>query len=426
MSEKSIISILEDQFADLTTKMNGSATSASHEARKNAFQAVVDRGLPTRKNEEYKYTPLSSALEKNFAGYQEDEARASEIDGNDLPSVQGTVIVFANGQFREALSEIKEDKGVSVRVITTQKEFTSEINHDLQDSYNKLNLALAATGIEVKVEANVIAETPINVIHVVNSEQGRVLSTLRHSIEIGENAQATVVEYFVGSGDHTSFTNSVVDSKIGPSAVLNHYKLGIDGNEDLRIDNTTCHQGEKSVFNTMNLNFGGKVVRNNLNILLDGEYCEANLDGLYLPVDGGLIDNHTVVDHRLPNSVSNELYKGIMGENATGVFNGKVFVRQDAQKTNAFQSNKNILLSDTATINTKPQLEIWADDVKCSHGCTTGQLDSEQLFYLRARGIDEPSARKLLLKAFAEEIVDRIKQNELREIAEGLLDAKLG
>ena len=426
MSEKSIISILEEQFADLTAKMNGSASTASHAARKNALEAVVDLGLPTRRNEEYKYTPLSTVLEKSFIGFDEAETQLNKIDGNELPSVKGNVIVFANGEYQEVLSEIKEEKGVSLKVVTSQKEFTETDDKDLQDSYSKLNLALAATGIELEVEANVIAETPIHLIHVVNSEKGRVLSTLRHTVNVGENAQATIVEYFVGRGEYASFTNSVVESSVAKSGILNHYKLGLDGEADLRVDNTTCHQGGSSVYNTINLNFGGKVVRNNLNILLDGEHCEANLDGLYLPIDGGLVDSHTVVDHRLPNSVSNELYKGIMDENATGVFNGKVFVRQDAQKTNAFQSNKNILLSDTATINTKPQLEIWADDVKCSHGCTTGQLDSEQLFYLRARGIDEPSARKLLLKAFAEEVVERIKLKEVKEIAEAILDEKLG
>lgn len=426
MSNQSILAILEDQFADLTAKMNGSASSASHAARKNALDAVVNLGLPTRKHEEYKYTPISAALEKQFAGYEASESEANKIDGNELPSVHGTIIVFTNGQYQQILSEVREQKGLSVKVVTSQKDFSAAASEDLQDSFNKLNLALAATGVEIKVEKNAIAEAPIHIIHVSNSERGRVIANLRHSIEVGENAQVTIVEHFVGRGEQASFTNSVVEAKVGERGVLNHYKLGTDGDADLRIDNTICHQQGNSVFNTLNLNFGGKVVRNNLNILLDGEHCEANLDGLYMPVDGGLVDNHTTVDHRLPNSVSNELYKGIMDENSTGVFNGKVFVRQDAQKTNAFQSNKNILLSDTATINTKPQLEIWADDVKCSHGCTTGQLDAEQLFYLRARGIDEPSARKLLLKAFAEEIVEKIKLDEVKEIGEALLDERLG
>jgi Fe-S cluster assembly protein SufD len=426
MSNQSIISILEDQFADLTAKMNGSAASANHAARKNALEAVVNLGLPTRKNEEYKYTPLSTKLDKSFAGFNEAEAKSNKVSAPALPELSGSIIVFANGEYQADLSKIKEEKGVEIRVVQSQKEFKSATSEDIQDSFSKLNLALAATGVEMKVAANTIIENPVHVINLVNTENGRVISTLRHHVEVGENAQASFVEYFMGNGDNASFTNSVVESKVGESAIFNHYKLGLDGDADLRIDNTTCHQQGKSVFNTANVNFGGNVVRNNLNILLDGEYCEANLDGLYLPAYDGLIDNHTVVDHRMPNCESNELYKGIMDENATGVFNGKVFVRQDAQKTNAFQSNKNILLSDTATINTKPQLEIWADDVKCSHGCTTGQLDSEQLFYLRARGIDEPSARKLLLKAFAEEIVERIKLEEVKDIAEALLDERLG
>jgi Fe-S cluster assembly protein SufD len=251
------------------------------------------------------------------------------------------------------------------------------------------------------------------------------MATPRHEVSIGENSQATITEIFLGSGDNPSFTNSAMDVSIASHAILNHYKVGLDSNSDLRIDNTNFSQGNNSVLNTVNVNFGGKLIRNNLIISLDGEHCETNLDGLYIPTENGSIDNHTVVDHKLPNSNSNELYKGIMGEHATGVFNGKVFVREDAQKTNAFQSNKNILLADSATINTKPQLEIWADDVKCTHGCTTGQMDKEQLFYLRARGIDKENAQKLLLKAFAEEVIEKIKDDTLRARVSAILDDNL-
>ena len=425
MSKPSILSTLEGQFTELTQKMNGSASSASHEARKNAFDAVLNLGLPTRKNEEYKYTPISSLFEKAFEDFTYGESDASQTDGSLLPDVQGSILVFTNGNYNETLSSIKEEKGVSITVIKNQKDFPAIETADSLDRFSNLNLALAATGVDIKVGKSVIASHPIHIINLVNTNKSRVISTLRHTADIGENAQATIVEYFIGQGEQTGFSNTVVESKVAKNAVFTHYKLGMDGAADLRIDNTTCRQESNSVFNTLNLNYGGKVVRNNLNILLDGEFCESNLDGLYIPSDGSLIDHHTVVDHRMPNSVSNELYKGIMGENATGVFNGKVFVRKDAQKTNAFQSNKNILLSDTATINTKPQLEIWADDVKCSHGCTTGQLDPEQLFYLRARGLDEVNARKLLLKAFAEQIVDKIKIEEVKDIAEALLDKKL-
>ncbi len=184
------------------------------------------------------------------------------------------------------------------------------------------------------------------------------------------------------------------------------------------------HQELNSNFNTHTFSLSGAVLRNNLNIALGAENCESHLFGLYLPKNNQLVDNHTLVDHRMPHCYSNELYKGIMSDSSTGVFNGKIYVRQDAQKTNAFQSNKNILLSDDATINTKPQLEIYADDVKCSHGTSTGKIDEEAMFYLRARGIGEESAKKLLMQAFADEVLDMIKIPALKEHIHSLVAAR--
>jgi Fe-S cluster assembly protein SufD len=184
-------------------------------------------------------------------------------------------------------------------------------------------------------------------------------------------------------------------------------------------------QLDKSVVNSFVFSFDGNVIRNNSIFSIEKEFCESNFYGLYLPTGKSLIDNHTVADHKVPNCVSNELYKGIMNEQAKGVFNGKIFVRPHAQKTNAFQSNRNILLTDTATINTKPQLEIWADDVKCSHGCTTGQLNKEALFYLQSRGIDVDDARTMLLAAFASEVVEKIADTELREEIKNIVSSRL-
>ena len=190
------------------------------------------------------------------------------------------------------------------------------------------------------------------------------------------------------------------------------------------LNNTNVQQQKQSVFSTTNFTLSGSLVRNNLNIVLDGEFTETHLNGLYLTNDHQQVDNHTVVDHRKPNCNSNELYKGIIDDKSVATFNGKIFVRKDAQKTNAFQSNKNILLSDDGTINTKPQLEIYADDVKCSHGTSTGKLDEDKIFYLRARGLSETSAKKLLMHAFASEVVDGIKIEALREYVESRISER--
>lgn len=428
IQKSTILDVLQHQFAELERQMNGATNSVAHLARKSAFDSFREIGLPSRKNEEYRYTPLAKQLDSHFESFiANPEGAESSIDLTQIPDLNGSLIVFINGNYHEELSKICNQQGVAIQIATSQKELMDNTLVAVQskDVFSGLNLALASSGVKIEVEKGVVSKEPINIVHLTNSAHGRVLSTPRHEILIGENAQATITEIFIGTGKHSSFTNSVIDTIIGPHGILNHYKVGLDGDNDLRIDNTTCHQQNNSVLNTINVSFGGKIVRNNLNILVDGEFCESNLAGLYLPATGGLIDNHTVVDHKAPNCNSNELYKGIMGDHTTGVFNGKVFVREGAQKTNAFQSNKNILLSDTATINTKPQLEIWADDVKCSHGCTTGQMDKEQLFYLRARGIDKANARKLLLKAFTEEVIVKFNDEKLRARVAAVLEEKL-
>lgn len=426
--KSTILEVLQQQFSALEKQMNGATNSAAHLARKSAFKLFKETGLPGRKDEEYRYTPLSKQLDSHFDSFMANPELAEvSVDLKQIPELNGSAIVFVNGNYHEPLSKICLEQGVEIKVSTTQPELMSNDSsaESPTDVFSGLNLALASSGVNINIAKGAIIKDPINIIHISNSERGRVLAMPRHNINLGENAQATITEIFVGGGYHSSFTNSAIEATIEPHSILTHYKVGIDGDNDLRIDNSTFHQQNNSVLNTINVNYGGKVVRNNLNIILDGEHCETNLDGLYMPIANGNIDNHTVVDHKVPNCNSNELYKGIMGDNSTGVFNGKVFVRKDAQKTNAFQSNKNILLSDTATINTKPQLEIWADDVKCSHGCTTGQMDKEQLFYLRARGIDEQSARKLLLKAFAEEVIEKFKDEKLRARVATILEERL-
>ncbi len=422
-----IMNVLQQQFDNLEGQMNGATNSQPHLARKTAFNVFKELGLPGRKDEEYRYTPLAKQLESDFAGYVNNpEISEPSFDLEQLPEFDGSVIVFVNGKFEEALSNIITQEGAKIQVDANQKEL---INNSFpstnEDIFNSLNLALTKAGVQIDVDDNTVIEHTISIVNISDSKQGKVISTPRHEVNIGHNAQATISEIFIGCGEQSSFTNSVMVINIAASAILNHYKMGLDEDSELRIDNTTCVQKSHSTFNSVNINFGGKIVRNNLKIIVGGEHCETNLNGLYMPSAGGNIDNHTVVDHAQPNSTSNELYKGIMGDNATGVFNGKVFVRQNAQKTNAFQSNKNILLADSATINTKPQLEIWADDVKCSHGCTTGQLDKEQLFYLRARGIDKANAQKLLLKAFAEEILEKLKDDKLRARVAAVLEEKL-
>jgi Fe-S cluster assembly protein SufD len=234
-----------------------------------------------------------------------------------------------------------------------------------------------------------------------------------------------IVEKFNSAGPGNHFTNLVNEIVVGENARLDFYSIQNDKGSRYQFSQTEIYQGNSSRVNTYSFHLQGRLLRNNLHLVIDGEGIESHMYGLYLLTGNTLADNHTVVDHKRPNSLTNELYKGIMDENSRGVFNGKIFVRPQAQKTNAFQANRNILLSDKATVNTKPQLEIWADDVKCSHGCTTGQLDEEALFYLRARGIDKDSARAMMLYAFAGEITDKIPHEGIRKYIDMVISERL-
>ena len=247
----------------------------------------------------------------------------------------------------------------------------------------------------------------------------------RNLISIGKNSQVDFLELFSTKGNNDSFTNIVTEILVDENAHGNYYKIQNKNDNASHIGTTQIHQKRSSVFSTYTFTLNGGTVRNNLNIAVDGEGCESHMYGLYVVNGKTHVDNHTAADHIKPHSMSNELYKGILEDNARGVFNGKVYGEKAAQKTYAFQSNKNICLSDTSTVNTKPQLEIWADDVKCSHGCTTGQLDEDALFYLRARGLSKDSARALLLYAFAIEVIESVKLEPLKNYLEQIISDRL-
>jgi Fe-S cluster assembly protein SufD len=238
-------------------------------------------------------------------------------------------------------------------------------------------------------------------------------------------SKTMLIEKFDSSGQANHFSNHVTEVVVAENAEANFYSIQNDNGNRYQYNLTQFYQLNNSRVNTYSFTLNGKMIRNNLQLLLDGEGIESHMFGLYLLDKDCLADNHTVVDHRKANSFSNELYKGIMDGNSKGVFNGKIYVRPNAQKTNAFQANRNILLTDKAPVNTKPQLEIWADDVKCSHGCTTGQLDEEAMFYLRTRGISKDTARAMVLYAFAGEILDNVNHPELKHYLDQLVSERL-
>src|SRR5439155_1493343 len=266
-----------------------------------------------------------------------------------------------------------------------------------------------------------VVEEPIELLYVATTPGEGTVAHPRNLIVAGVNSQATLVETYLGLEDNVYFTNAVTEIVLGENAVLDHYKVQRESTEAFHVATTQVHHDRRSNFKSLYVALGGGLVRNEVRATLDAEGCECTLNGLYLATGTQHIDNHTVIDHAQPHCASHELYKGILDGNAHGVFNGKIFVREDAQKTDAKQTNQTLLLSEDATINTKPQLEIFADDVKCTHGATVGQLSADALFYLRSRGLGLQEARSLLTFAFANDIIERIQVEPLRARLEELL-----
>jgi Fe-S cluster assembly protein SufD len=403
--------------------------------RQKAFEALNKMGIPTTRHEEWKYTRIGSFFNKEYQ-YTEGGSvlSAADLAPLRLPGYeQANELIYINGRYAPELSVIRS-KGLTVQLLqeAAKNEYkdivAKHLGHSsnyLKDGINALSTAFVQDGLFVHVKKGQIIEHPIYLYNITDARQANILAQPRTLVYVGENAQVKFVETFNTLGTQESFTNRVIEIVVEKDAITEYYKIQTDASHASQVATTHIQQVGKSYTHTVTVSLNAGLVRNNLNIVLDEEYCEAHLYGIYLQQGQSHVDNHTVVDHAKPHCESNELYKGMLDDQSTGVFNGKIFVRQDAQKTNAYQSNKNVLLSEGASVNTKPQLEIFADDVKCSHGCTIGRLDEESLFYLRSRGISESTARSLLLHGFAVDILEQIKIAPIREYVDKLISERL-
>jgi Fe-S cluster assembly protein SufD len=393
--------------------------------RSEAEQVLGTTDFPTTRMEAWKYTRVAKIKNTNF------EIRQVALDTSSIafPVTEDAVtLVFVNGFFQagastpvlpaglqcQPLSELSEaERAALVSVLPLENEF-----------FNAMNTAYATDGAFVKIAANAVIEKPVQLIHVLTDE--RAISNVRNFIVAEKFSQAEIVQGFFAVDATDCFANVVTEIHVGENANLTIDKLQYENASCFHIATEEVSQHKDSTFTINTITLNGGFVRNNLHIAVEGQNCETNLNGAYILKDKQHVDNHTIVDHKVAHCVSNELYKGVMNDQSTAVFNGKVFVRKDAQKINAFQSNGNVLLSDNATINSKPELEIYADDVKCSHGSTTGQLDEEAVFYLRARGLSETSARALMVAAFVGDVLEKVEQPEVRSFIDQLLLERYG
>jgi Fe-S cluster assembly protein SufD len=429
-----MLETIKEQYHQLQSN-NGSSKLTPIE--QDAFAAFSKMGIPTVKHEEWKYTRISSEFNKQFE-FMPDRLTTSftqaDFETLRLPGFeQANELVFVNGVYSGALSSIRS-AGLVVQPLAeaARNEFSDivalHLGHSgdyVKDGIHALNTAFVQEGIFIHLKKGLAAEHPVYLYHITDARSANILSQPRSLIYVSENAQIQLVETYNTIGLAESFTNQVMEVVLEQGAMVEYYKFQNDAAHTSQVSTTHFRQVGKSFVHAVTISLNGGIIRNNLNLALEADHCEAHLYGLYFLKGHSHVDNHTVVDNTRPGCQSNELYKGIIDDTATAVFNGKIYVEPLAQKTNAFQSNKNILLSDTATVNTKPQLEIFADDVKCSHGCTIGQLDDEAMFYLRSRGVTEKTAKSLLVHAFAIDILNHIRPVALRDYVDSLISERL-
>jgi Fe-S cluster assembly protein SufD len=358
-------------------------------------------------------------------------ASAGELLPFEFAGDEGYRLVFVNGFFAPHLSSTAGLTGLCQNLGSVAGAHPERLEHLAQhaayedNAFTALNTAFLQDGCFLQVPAGKVVERPIHLLFLSTATTAPTVSYPRNLIVVGNGSQVTIVESYIGQKD-AYFTNAVTEIVAGENAVIDHYKLQQEGLEAFHVATLQIHQSRNSNFSSHFVSLGCGLVRNDVNAVLDGEGCECTLNGLYMGRGSQHVDNHTFIDHAKPHCTSHELYKGILKDRARGVFNGKIYVHQDAQKTDAKQTNQTLLLSDDAVINTKPQLEIYADDVKCTHGATVGQLSDEALFYLRSRGIGQEAARGLLTYAFANDIIGRIKVAPIRARLEEVLLASQG
>jgi Fe-S cluster assembly protein SufD len=388
--------------------------------RRAAMGRFTEIGFPTTRLEEWKHTSVSpiAGIPFKLADGKPNGLTPAHVSEYTFGEVECCQLVFLNGRYSPGLSSLKSlPRGIRAKSLAAALAADRDLvephlaRHAAynRNAFTALNTAFIADGAFVFLPPGTILKEMIHLLFLSAGDSETVVSHPRNLIVLGAGSQATVVESYIGLKPGQYFTNAVTEIVAGSDSVLDHYKLQRESGRAFHVATLQARQDRNSSVASHSISLGGALVRNDINMVLDAEGCQASLNGLYVTDGKQHTDNHTVIDHAKPHCESRELYKGILNGKSTGVFNGKIIVRQDAQKTNAKQTNKNLLLSEEALVNTAPQLEIFADDVKCTHGATIGRLNDDELFYLRSRGIGEESARTLLTYAFASDILGAMK-----------------
>jgi Fe-S cluster assembly protein SufD len=410
--------------------------SELHDVRTSAIKNFENKGFPTKKEEAWKYTSLNAILKNDFSVFpkSENNIQYSDVKKYFLHEIDTYKVVFIDGIFSSHLSSTTHE-GIDVCLMASALNrpkykmiidtyFNQIASKD--DSLTSLNTAFANEGAYINIPKSKVVDKPIEIMYFSTGNEVALMVQPRNLVIVGENSHVQIIERHQSLSGNPVLTNSVTEIFAQKRAIVDYYKIQNDDLGANLIDNTYVSQKQESHVSVHTFSFGGNLTRNNLNFYHFGERLTSTLNGITIIGEKQHVDHYTLVKHSTPNCESFQDYKGIYSDRSTGVFNGKVYVEREAQKTNAFQKSNNILLSDKATINAKPQLEIFADDVKCSHGCTIGQLDETALFYMQQRGIPKKEAKALLMYAFSNAVIESIKIPELKQRITAIIATKLG
>lgn len=437
MKQHEALQQFQMHFAAYENALNGDAHTPRHLRRKAAMQRLADRGLPTVRDEEWRYTNLNPMLRTAFLPSSAPDAKVlTDVNIMDFfPDLKPAArLVFVDGYFISPLSDLTDvPEGLVVRDLASISaeagDLVSDMPAGIEESaaqhFTLLNTAFAEQGALIRTEEGCSIEKPVHLLFLSSGGEQAVVMHPRIVLKADKGSAFTVVEQYSAIAPGVHFTNAVVESTVAENAHLHHIKLQDESPEAFHISATYARVARHASYNNHYFGLGARLTRSNIHAVFADEQAECTFNGLFLPHEEQHMDHHTVIDHAQPRCNSHELYKGILHDASRGVFSGKIVVRKDAQQTDARQASNNLLLSEDAVVDTKPQLEIWADDVKCTHGATIGRIDDEALFYLRSRGITRSDAQKILSHAFAGELVSQVKNTALRTYLDTLIHNRL-
>jgi len=424
-----------DKFEHFRKRINGNGRSYFNKIRREAISHFSKLGFPTTRSEEWKYTDISPILKHHYHLIETlPQIGVQDIKQYIFEKYSRNILVFINGEYAADFSSLNANKNdlvispleVALRQHSDMiQNYVSTIAKFSDEPFTALNTAFSRQGVFIHIPENVIIDEPIQLLYLSNASEIPFQCHPRNLIIMGKGSQAKIIESHHSLSQGIYFNNAVTEIFLDDQTNLKYLMFQNDSQKAFRISRMQINQKNNSVYNSVSIDLGGAIVRNNLGVCIDGENAETNLYGFYLMNGQQHIDNHTNINHLKPHCVSNELYKGILSDQARAVFSGTIYVARDAQKTNAFQSNKNLLLGEEAEIDSKPQLKIFADDVKCSHGATIGRLDEEALFYLEQRGISAVNAKNLLRMAFAHDVLAKIDSDPVKHYIEKVIHSRL-